>query len=210
MFQISSLVWFHINEDAIAGIGPRETGEGMRITGGTHRSRALSSPGDRSIRPTSDKVRKAMFDILDAQIRDARFLDCYAGTGAVGLEALSRGAASSTLVEKDRKALALIRRNAENLCLKIELIPGDFTIQADRLARKGRMFDLVFIDPPYGTDQQIQAIEKIQAVGLLDPDGTVIVEHDKRMELPVVIGILQRRFHRRYGETDLSFFEYTG
>jgi 16S rRNA (guanine(966)-N(2))-methyltransferase RsmD len=181
----------------------------MRITGGSHRNRSLATPKDRAIRPTSDKVRKALFDILGDRIRGTLFLDCYAGTGAVGLEALSRGARAAVFIEEDRKALALIRKNAETLGLEIELLPGDFIKIAHRLKKENRRFDVIFIDPPYQKGQQIQTIEKISDAGLLQSEGTVIVEHDKRLELPSIAGEFSLNNHRRYGETELSFFTYT-
>ncbi len=182
----------------------------MRITGGAHRGRKLFSPEDYSIRPTSDRVKEALFSILYSRISGASFLDCFAGSGAVGLEALSRGAKDVAFVEKNRKAAALILKNANLIDLQIEIHNDDFFIVADNLGKMNRKYDFVFIDPPYAKREQVRAVLKIDSTGLLDARGTVIVEHDKRELTSDNIGKLNLTDCRNYGETCLSFYQHIG
>jgi 16S rRNA (guanine966-N2)-methyltransferase len=182
----------------------------LRITGGRLRGKRLTSPLNRAVRPTSDMVREALFDILGPEIAGARFLDCFAGTGAVAFDALSRGAQTAVLVESDPKVAALIRKNAANLGLEPTVIVGDFLKAADRLAEKGQFFDLIFVDPPYASGLQTAAVEKIFASGLPAEGGTVIVEHDRRNELQPNLRQFILTDRRFYGETQLTFFKPTG
>ena len=179
----------------------------MRITGGTFRGRKLFPPKDFALRPTSDKVKEALFSILASEIQESRFLDCFAGTGAVGFEAISRRAASVTFIEEDRKAMAIVERNAKNLGVEVERFYGDFFHIADRLSRNHRQFDLIFIDPPYAGEIQVPAVLKIDSSDLLATKGKVIVEHDKRELTPDTIGRFCMTDRRKYGETYLSFYQ---
>ena len=180
----------------------------MRITGGALRGRRLTVPKDRAIRPTSDKVREALFDILGQQITEARFLDCFAGVGAIGLDALSHGAESAVLIEMENSAIALIEKNARTLGLEPEIHKGDFFMLATRLARAGRQFDLIFVDPPYADEIQVAAVETIGRLDLLAKRGTVIVEHDRRNPLPTTISDLHCDKTKSYGETGLAFYHF--
>lgn len=182
----------------------------MRITGGTFRGRKLIPPAGREIRPTSDKVREAIFGILAAKIVGAGFLDCFAGTGAMGIEAISRGASTVTMVEKNRKAVMLIHSNLKNLNADATVLTIDFFKAVEKLKTKDITFDLIFIDPPYQSLLQEQAVLSIEVSGLIEIDGTVIVEHEKHLQLPLNIGGLEQIDHRKYGETVLTFYQYSG
>ncbi len=180
----------------------------MRITGGLHRSRLLVAPRGDATRPTSDRVREALFAILGS-LRDTRVLDLYAGTGALAFEALSRGAATATLVEPARAALASIRENARALGLepRVRVVAAPVERAASALLA-GPPFDLVFADPPYALVASGEAPRAIAAVlvGLLSPDARLVLEHGKGDDPPPLDG-LALSSTRRYGDTSLSFYE---
>jgi 16S rRNA (guanine966-N2)-methyltransferase len=154
----------------------------MRIVAGSHRGRRLETPADDRIRPTSDRIRESLFNILghrlDGGFIGKRVLDGFAGTGALGLEALSRGAASAVFIDRNRDALALGRRNAATLGFATQ---SDFRLadltHAGLLA--GPPFDLVFLDPPYGEGLAAKALAAIYAAGWLTPSALTVIESDR-------------------------------
>ncbi len=175
----------------------------MRITGGTFARRPIDAPkGDRT-RPTADRVREALFSALGARMEmdGARVLDLFAGSGALGLEALSRGAAQATLVERHGPTLALARRNAESL----GVLDRVATVRADALAHLARLdaaFDLVLADPPYALPD-LPALPAL-ARARLAPGGLFVLEHDARHDFAEAEGLV---WTRAYGRTVLSVFE---
>jgi 16S rRNA (guanine966-N2)-methyltransferase len=184
----------------------------MRITGGTLRSRALRAPRGEVTRPTSDRVREALFGILgSARLLDgARVLDLYAGTGALALEALSRGAARATLVESSRDALAAVRANVLALGVddRARVVAADVRGAAGQLGRAGP-FDLVLVDPPWALvdgGEAPRAVAEIVRAGALDPGALVVLEHAARSVPPEIEG-LARGETRRYGDTALTFYK---
>lgn len=180
----------------------------MRITGGTHRSRLLEAPKGTTTRPTSDRVREALFSMLVARgcVSGSRVLDLYAGTGALGLEALSRGATSATFVEPDRHALASLRANVTSLG------EGDrttvVTLRADRaLAHLRGPFDLVLCDPPYAdVKDAARVLSELTRHGTLDAACVLVLEHASRDEAPLVGGF-ELVDRRTYGDTALAIYE---
>lgn len=188
----------------------------MRITGGSARGRKLLSPKSDQIRPTCDRVREALFNILGDRLTAARVLDCFAGTGAIGIEALSRGADFALFVDQSLEAGRLIEANLRttitkpraafarlNLATTTSLRP----LQA-HLSHGGR-FELIIMDPPYRQDLVPRLLQLIDNDDLLAPDGLVVAEEHFQVELPATIGNLHRIDHRRYGETGLWFFQRT-
>jgi 16S rRNA (guanine966-N2)-methyltransferase len=184
----------------------------MRITGGTLRSRQLQAPRGQSTRPTSDRVREALFGILGSAgaLAGAKVLDLYAGTGALGLEALSRGAARATFVESSRDALVALRANVAALGLqaRTRIVAGDVRAHVASLARQGA-FDLVLADPPWelvdaGVPQAVLA-SLAQSGGLAD-HATVVLEHAARSASPRIDALVPTD-ERRYGDTALAFFK---
>jgi 16S rRNA (guanine(966)-N(2))-methyltransferase RsmD len=172
----------------------------MRIIAGEYRSRKLKSiPGDET-RPTSDRLRETLFDILQTRIAGTVFLDAYAGTGAVGIEALSRGAAHAIFLERNRAALEAIRENLTMLRAGARAIvePGPVTKTLKR-----HQADIVFLDPPYPEEREYRA-----ALDLLgeQPPPMVIVQHSARFELKPRYGALVRTRLLKQGENALSFF----
>jgi 16S rRNA (guanine966-N2)-methyltransferase len=178
----------------------------VRVIAGQFKGRQLKSPKWEGLRPTSDKLRETLFNILTPRIAGARVLDAYAGTGALGLEALSRGAAHVTFVESDRRAAALIEENARICGVKerYTIAHGDFL--APRTAVTGR-FDLILLDPPYG----IRSVHPVlaRAAGLLSPDGLLVLERATRQE-PGVPPALERVRDVRSGDSTLTMFVRAG
>jgi 16S rRNA (guanine(966)-N(2))-methyltransferase RsmD len=154
----------------------------MRIIAGRLKGRRLDAPDWSGLRPTSDKLRETLFNVLSARVGDARVLDGYAGTGAVGLEAISRGAAHVTFVESDARAVRLIERNLQRCAVadRYAIIRARFTDAALRLPPG--TFDLVLLDPPYGREEMRSALDA--AAPLVSPEGVLVLEHARRDEAP--------------------------
>ena len=176
----------------------------MRIIAGTLKGRRLDAPGWAGLRPTSDKLRETLFNVLAPRIDGARVLDGYAGTGAVGIEALSRGAAHVTFVERDPRAAALIEQNLRRCGVedRYAIIRAGFGA-SDRI--RGGPFDVVFLDPPYGAEELSDALagaEPLVASGTL-----LIIEHAKRDAAPGDAGALVRVREIASGDSALAFYE---
>jgi len=178
----------------------------MRIVGGTRRGRQLKAPRSSAIRPTADRVREALFNVLGQRLEGGEVLDLYAGTGALGLEALSRGAASAILVDSSAEAAALCRGNAAQLGFGGEASVLRLSAEraVERLAREGRRFSLVFADPPYRARAGGRLLGALEP--LLDDGGTLVLEHDRREDLPGESGRLHLWDRRRFGDTVLSLY----
>jgi 16S rRNA (guanine966-N2)-methyltransferase len=187
----------------------------MRISGGVHRSRQLVSPRGSSTRPTSDRVREALFSILDSRgvIAGARIIDFYAGTGALGLEALSRGAAHVTFVENDRRALEALARNIDALRERprTRVVPQASARAATTLA--GDDATLVFCDPPYADVTREDGVAKLFAAlvaqRVLRDGALVVLEHASRDKPSMQSSHFREEDARAYGDTTLSFYLYT-
>lgn len=176
----------------------------MRIIAGAFKGRRLAAPSGDRIRPTSDKLRETLFNILASRVPGARVLDGCAGTGAVGLEALSRGAEHVTLVESSRAGQALIEENlrrcgAAEACAIIRATMDEAVERLD-----GQRFDLILLDPPYDYPQVARMLER--AGGLLADDGLVVLEHARRGQGPAVAGSLMRRREVTSGASALSIY----
>jgi 16S rRNA (guanine(966)-N(2))-methyltransferase RsmD len=179
----------------------------MRIVAGALGGRRLVAPKDQATRPTSEKVREALFSIL-GPIGGAKVLDLYAGTGALGLEALSRGASQVVFVEERRPALVSLAENLAALGVGAETLVVSRPVERCRASIAAHFpFDLVLADPPYADIVGGQAIRAVEGLleGLLAPGGRLVVEHSSQGEAPSLAG-LARRETRRYGDTCLSFF----
>ena len=176
----------------------------MRIVGGTLGGRVIHAPPGAATRPTSEKVRQAIFNILPDLI-GAHVLDLFAGSGALGLEALSRGAAHATFVDSAKPALAALRANLEALELadRATVIAGDAVAAARSVPQAP--WGLVLIDPPYRSDLAVRAASAIPAQALA-PEAMIVIEHDRRNAPPDALGSLLRTDQRRYGDTLVSFY----
>jgi 16S rRNA (guanine(966)-N(2))-methyltransferase RsmD len=177
----------------------------MRVIAGAARGVPLAAPRDRGTRPITDRVKETLFGILGERVIEARVLDLYAGSGAIGIEALSRGAASATFLERGRGALATIRANLARTRLgdAAEVQAGD-VLRWLASAPIGPTYDLAFLDPPYEERAILAPLERLPP--LLAPDATVVVKHFWRTEVPSVEGLRPWR-ERRFGETALTFLE---
>lgn len=175
----------------------------MRVIAGTLKSREIKTPKGDKTRPTSGKVRGSLFDILQGEIQEATFLDLFAGSGAMGIEALSRGAKSAIFVEKEKGAANALRTNLKNFSLtgKSTIIQADVHETIKRLERKGKTFDIIFIDPPYALSLTT-LLETIHT--LLKGTGILIIEQRKGSELSPSHMTLNRK--KAYGDTLLLFF----
>lgn len=151
----------------------------MRIIAGSKKGMKLKAPGGTSVRPTADRVREALFNILGPLVGDAVFIDLYAGSGAVGIEALSRGACQAVFVEIKRKNISLIRNNLakSGFTERSFLLHQDVNRALPFLAGKQFMADLIFMDPPYLSKEIPTVIKTIERLSILSPDGLIIVEH---------------------------------
>lgn len=180
----------------------------MRISAGEHRGRRLQSPKGTRTRPTSELLRQAVFNVLGSRIHGARVLDLFAGTGAVGLEALSRGAAAATFVERDRHAAGSLRANLASLDLTVRsrVVVGDALSVLTRLQTAGETFDCIFLDPPYAGDLAARCIERLAPGAVLRENGVLVVQTFHKTALPERAGVLRRTWRRRYGESSLTLY----
>ena len=185
----------------------------MRVIGGLHRSRQLVSPKGTATRPTSDRLRETLFNILQPKLEGCRFVDLYAGTGAVGIEAISRGAAHVWFAENSVAAIGSIRVNLAAL-----KIAQGFTLEdrgtgamLQRLAKLPGTIDIVFLDPPYGAEQEylgtLNFFGSVKGRAILSAHAVVVAEHASRTKLPGRFGALEHVETRKQGDAALSFYE---
>lgn len=180
----------------------------MRITGGSARGRLISGPPGLEARPTASKIRQAFFNILRDKIIGARFLDLCAGTGLIGLEALSRGAKNVIFVEESRKLARAIELNIERLGYEAEIICGDTRRVLPTLEPEA--FDVVFADPPYRSKLASSILRSTGRNKLLAVDGVLVIEHAANMLLSEECEGLVRCDHRQYGQSALTFYKRAG
>jgi len=189
----------------------------MRVIAGIYRSRILKSLKGLALRPTSDRLRETLFNVLGPGVPGARFVDLFAGTGAIGIEALSRGAAEVVFIENHPPAVNLIRRNLSSL----EIRSGFTVLSADTLRglevlqsrqkREKPAFDYVFLDPPYAAAKEYERVlEFLGSADLLASSGIVVAEHSRKFNLPEKAGALRRVRILRQGDAVLSFYRRRG
>jgi 16S rRNA (guanine(966)-N(2))-methyltransferase RsmD len=186
----------------------------MRVIAGIYRSRLLAAPRGMKTRPTSDRLRETLFNILAPRVEGCRFVDLYAGTGAVGIEALSRGASHVWFAENAAPALASLRQNLS--ALKIN---RDFTVEErgvetmlQRLSKLPEPIDIVYLDPPYENEEDylgsLNFFGSVRGRDLLAPNALVIAEHGSKMKLADRYGALERTRLLKQGDAALSFFGF--
>lgn len=158
------------------------------------------------VRPTSDRLRETLFNVIAGRVPESRFLDLCAGSGAVGIEALSRGAAHATFVDRSRRSCQLIEANLE-LCHVPEAERDIYCSEAAEFVRQwdGEKWDLVFFDPPYKTDYT-RILQLLGSLPRLNDDALLVVEHHHKTDLPATIGKLQRSRVLKQGDSSLSFY----
>ena len=181
----------------------------MRIIGGNAKGRRLKVPKGQAVRPTSDRVKEALFDILPHDLSGIRLLDLFAGTGNVSIEAISRGAAEVILIDSSEKSGKVIRENLRSVGFtdhaNVRITPVSRALRL--LTRRGESFDIIFLDPPYQRNWVKACLEAIARGNLLRASGIVVVEHSAREQPKAEYGSLVLKDQRKYGDTWLSFFE---
>lgn len=180
----------------------------MRVVAGKWRGRTIRAPRGLSVRPTTDRVREAVFAILGDDVEGSVVLDLFAGTGAMAIESLSRGAAAAVLVESSPPALAALRGNLAALAVEGAVcLPLDYREAVRRLSAKGRAFTLVFLDPPYGKGLVGRSASLISRAGILAPGAVVVAERAARDPADTLPGDWRERSDRRYGDTRITLYD---
>ena len=177
----------------------------MRVITGIARGRRLKELPGLETRPTTDKVKESVFNIVQFDIEGRRVLDLFGGTGQMGIEALSRGAASCTFVDVRKEAAAVIRQNLAHtgLAEQGKVVQGDYLAY---LTRCGRRFDLIFLDPPYGTGLLEKALETVAAIDILSENGIMVCESASEAVLPQLPAPYEMRREHRYGKIKLTLY----
>ena len=183
----------------------------VRVIAGELKSRPLKTLPGRETRPTSDRMKEALFSLLQSQIQDCHFLDCFAGNGSIGIEAISRGALAVTFVESSPKAVRVIRENLSQLGLKLsdncQVLSKTIEDGLRILQRAGKKFDIVFFDPPYAASGQYPKVfEQLQQCDLLNDNAVVIAEHVKFVKLEDCVVYLRKIREVRQGDSILSLY----
>jgi len=180
----------------------------LRIISGEFRGRKLEKLEGMDIRPTSDRVKESLFNMLGARVAGCSFLDLFAGTGGIGIEAYSRGAQQVVFIDESAKSIKVLKSNLEKLKVEesVEVYNTDYINAINRLAMDQRKFDIIFIDPPYLKDFEKNALLHISEHGLLQDDGIVVVEHDIQDKMPENAGSLDIQRQKKYGNTMLTFY----
>ncbi len=177
----------------------------MRIIGGKFRSRVLAEFNGQEVRPTSDRAKESLFNILALKLREARVLDLFAGSGALGLECLSRGAKEVVFNDFSKDSVAILRKNLATLKIGVgetaKIYQYDYSVCLDSVHGQ---FDLIFLDPPYRFDYGVKALEKIAQKSLLTENGIAVYERDRAFEGE--IAGLEKYDERKYGKTYITFF----
>ena len=185
----------------------------VRVIAGEFKSRKLRTLDSRATRPTSDRLKETLFNLVQSRIADAAFLDCFAGSGSIGIEALSRGASFVAFVESSLGAVQVIRQNLTSLgedgSPQCQILDQKAQAALKSLERTGRKFDIVFLDPPYDdADQYPRVFEQLQNGELLNDAALVVAEHSKFLALPAQVMHLERRRQVRQGDSVLSLFQF--
>ncbi len=181
----------------------------MRIISGIWKGRRLASPKGMDVRPTSDKVKEAIFNIIRTRISGSKALDLFAGTGSLGLEILSRGGIKVVFVEKNPHVLSALKTNCNAIASpeQYDIIPMDSFDAIKLLSSKNQSFDLIFIDPPYQSKLQSKALNDLCGASLLVHEGVVIVEHDHKDVQSDKIQDIVKIYERKIGNTCVSLFK---
>lgn len=178
----------------------------MRIITGAYRGRRLLSPKDLSVRPTSDRVKEAIFSMISDNISESVVLDLFAGTGSLGLEALSRGAKHCYFIDNDRESVRLIKENINHCGAGDEstLFVGDFNYALTRIKEA---LDLVFLDPPYEGNALEKALTKLGEENFMAPGGLVVTEHGPKKIMPDNVGSLEKLKEKKYGTVHVTIYQ---
>lgn len=180
----------------------------MKIIAGTIKGKPLRMLKGLDIRPTPNKVKEALFHMLQEKISGARFLDLFAGSGSVGIEAISRGAGEVLFVDSDKRSVKLINENLGRCGVQsgCRVFCSDGILFLRSLKKNSKKFDIVFLDPPYGSDLGESSLDEISKAGILKDDGLIVFEHFHKKEVGERYGLFKRSRTKKFGDTCLSFF----
>ena len=180
----------------------------MRVIAGEYGGRRLDRIEGMDIRPTSDKVKESLFNMLGETVIDCNFLDLFGGTGGMGIEALSRGAKHVVFIDASIKSIKVLKGNLEHLNIKdcVEVFHTDYSTAIKKLYKYNKQFDIIFIDPPYSVGMAQNALVDIERNPILSQSGFIIVEHDSKDDMPPRVGRLVLYRIKQYGNTSLSFY----
>ena len=173
----------------------------MRVISGKARGLKLNAPKDDNVRPTTDRVKESLFNIINSYIIDSEVLDLFAGTGSLGIECLSRNAKSCVFVDINNTSLDIVKSNIK----KAKVLKLDFKSAINKL--KPKKFDIIFMDPPYYENLFIECLEEIAKSNILKQEGIIVVEHDTKELLEDNVGDLIKTKSKKYGNTTLTFYE---
>ena len=181
----------------------------LRVISGKVRGLKLDTPKNEYVRPTTDRVKESLFNIINPYIIDSNVLDLFAGTGSLGIECLSRGASSATFVDVSKESINIVKSNIKKARVENEsiILNLDFKNAIDRLKIQNKKFDIIFMDPPYYKNMFIDALSNIDEADLLCDDGIIVVEHDTKDKFVDNIGRLEKTRDKKYGNTTLTFYK---
>ncbi|RDY24864.1 16S rRNA (guanine(966)-N(2))-methyltransferase RsmD [Romboutsia maritimum] len=181
----------------------------MRVISGRVRGLKLDTPKNEDVRPTTDRVKESLFNIINSYIMDSNILDLFAGTGSLGIECISRGAQKCVFVDVSKESISIIKSNIRKARAEREsiVINSDFKDAINKLTIQNEKFDVIFMDPPYYKNMFVQALENIDKSNLLNEEGIIVVEHDSNDEFPENIGRLEKSRDKKYGNTTLTFYK---
>ncbi len=182
----------------------------MRIIAGSHKGRRLFAPTGQYVRPTTDRVKQYIFDVLGPEILDANVLDLFSGSGSLGFEALSRGARHVTFVELNKSTIKIIQRNAKLLQLsdRMTIKPSDAAVFLLKAAKNGVTYDLIFADPPYEYDGYDEIVNTILSNRILNRNGSFVLEHNVRRQFELRPDYNVKIRFRKLGTTGVTIFQY--
>lgn len=181
----------------------------LRVISGKARGLKLDSPKNQDVRPTTDRVKESLFNIINPYIRESNILDLFAGTGSLGIECLSRGAKNCVFVDKSKDSINIIKSNVKKARVENEstILNIDFKDAVKRLSSQNQKFDVIFMDPPYYENMFIKCLKSIDELNLLHEDGIIVVEHDTKDLFDESIGNLVKSRDKKYGNTTLTFYK---
>jgi 16S rRNA (guanine966-N2)-methyltransferase len=182
----------------------------MRVISGTARGRSLKAVPGTNTRPTTDKVKEAVFSMIGPYFEGGQVLDLFAGTGGLGIEALSRGMGRAVFIDMDKKSLEIIQENLKTAGFpeQAEVYRNDALRALKALVKRGLSFDLIFLDPPYRMKNMDEVLALLEEGALVRPNGTVMIEHDAAHRYAERIGSFACRRHAVYGDTAISIYTY--
>ena len=182
----------------------------LRVISGKVRGLKLDTPKNQDVRPTIDRVKESLFNMINPYIRESNVLDLFAGTGSLGIECLSRGAKNCVFVDKSRESINIVKSNVKKARVENEstILNIDFKDAVKRLSTQNQKFDVIFMDPPYYENMFIDCLKSIDELNLLHEDGIIVVEHDTKDQFEETIGRLVKTRDKKYGNTTMTFYKW--